>query len=308
MQALMAPLADFSAPILERFCEDSFFASSTFARLWETKGGRPVVHYLQEGGDIVAVLPGVEFGRLFYKRFMSMPDGCYGGVYCHPDHLNRQQEFNGLLLDSLLDAGYLRTFIFDFEGKLEKDSRFEEIKLQTNLVDISNPGWLPPDKKLQAQIRKAEREGIEVQMMDWSKFGDRFMKLMELTEKRHNNTPTYSRSFFRELHRASEHDSRLHWVWCEFKNQGVCSHIYVIEKGILQGWQVYFDKNFSFLKPNQYIRFTTCKLMARRGIKWLNLGGTPESAPGLSYYKKRWGGESRQYRGLVHRQGLGRFI
>jgi hypothetical protein len=304
----MAPLADFSAPVLDHLCGDSFFASGTFARLWETKGGCPVVYYLQDGSDIVAVLPGVEFGRFFLKRFMSMPDGCYGGVFCHPDHLPRKKQFIKILLDAVLGAGYIRTFVFDFEGDIEQDSRFDEIKLETTLVDISNPDWLPPDKKLQSQIRKAEREGIVVQEMAWRQHGGRFMKLMELTEKRHHRRPTYSRDFFEQLSQVSENDPRLHWVWCEFKDQGVCSHIYIIEKGVLQGWQIYFDKEFSFLKPNQYIRFTTCRMMARRGIKWLNLGGTPETAPGLSYYKKRWGGETVKYRGLVNRQGLGRFI
>ncbi len=308
MQAFMAPLADFPDTVLDHLCEDSFFASGTFARLWETKGGRPVVYYLQDGNDIVAVMPGVEFGRLFLKRFMSMPDGCYGGVFCHPDHDQHRSEFTERILDKVLAAGYVRTFIFDFEGKLGHDPRFQEIELETTLVDISNPDWLPPDKKLQSQIRKAEREGIVVQNMDWQKYGDRFMRLMESTEKRHGRRPPFSRSFFRELHRISENDSRLHWVWCELGNQGVCSHIYIVEKGILQGWQIYFDKDYSYLKPNQYIRFMTCRMMAGRGINLLNLGGTPETAPGLDYYKKRWGGETVKYRGLVNRQGIGRLI
>ena len=175
-------------------------------------------------------------------------------------------------------------------------------------MDISQPQWLPPDKKLLAQIRKAEREGIVVQSMDWQQHGDRFMALMELTEKRHQRKPTFPRAFFQDLYRISTHDNRLHWVWCEHQGQGVCSHIYVIENGVLQGWQIYFDKKFSFLKPNQYIQFTTCRAMAERGIKWLNLGGSPENSPSLCYYKKRWGGETHRYRGLVHRSGLGRII
>ena len=305
MNAYKAQLTDFPVTVLDSLGKDSFFASGTFARLWETKGGCPVVYYLQEGNDIVAYLPGVEFGPWFLRRFMSMPDGCYGGVFCHPDHLAHRAEFTGRLLDKVLSAKYIRTFIFDFDGDIAQDKRFNEIPLQTTLVNISNPDWLPPDKKLQSQIRKAEREGIVVQGMDWLQHGDGFMKLMELSEKRHNRKPAYSGSFFQELYNASVNNPKIHWVWCEYKNQGVCSHIYIIERGVLQGWQIYFDKEFSFLKPNQYIRYTTCRMMAQRGIKWLNLGGTPETAPGLSYYKKRWGGEVISYRGLVNKQGLG---
>ena len=308
MQTCYAALADFPAATMDELSGDSFFASPLFADLWTTKGGRPVVWYLKDGEQIVAALPGVEFGKLFWKRFMSMPDGCYGGVFCHPDQETRRPHLVRKLLDTVLEAGYMRTFLFDFEGNLGHDERFEIMELETALVDISRPDWLPPDKKLQSQIRKAEREGIVVQPMDWDRHGGRFMEMMALTEKRHNRAPGYPRSFFRKLHQTSLRDGRLHWVWCEHQGQGVCSHIYVIEKGVLQGWQICFDKTFSFLKPNQYIRFTTCREMAGRGILWLNLGGTPDNAPGLEYYKKRWGGKTVHYRGLVNRQGLGRLV
>ncbi len=301
-------LADFPVTELSQFCGPSFFASAAFANLWTTKGGRPVVWCLMESNTTLAILPGVEFGHSFLKRFMSMPDGCYGGVFFHPHHQAQRTEHAAALLKAVLGDRYLRTFIFDFDGDLEPTPEFEVMNLATTLVDISNPDWLPPDKKLLSQIRKAEREGIEVGPMQWARHGDRFMELMALTEKRHHRRPAYPRAFFTRLAKVAEQEPRLHWVWCEFQGQAVCSHIYIIERNMLQGWQIYFDKEFSFLKPNQYIRFTTCREMATKGIGWLNLGGTPENAPGLCYYKKRWGGETFPYRGLVHRRHLGRWL
>jgi len=308
MRAQPHALRDFGVAELDVFCAGRFFTSATFAELWAAKGGRPVIWTLTEGDRTVAILPGVEFGRAFLRRFMSMPDGCYGGVLCHPEHQADAPRLVAALTDAVLQAGYMRTFIFDFDGHMGCDPRFEAIRLQTTLVDISNPDWLPPDKKLVSQIRKAEREGIVVGPMHWPEHGERFLALMHHTEKRHGKNPSFDRAFFERLAEAATVDDRLHWVWCEHEGQGVCSHIYIIEQGMLQGWQIYFDKAYSFLKPNQYIRFQTCRRMARRGICWLNLGGTPENAPGLSYYKKRWGGDLYSYRGLVNKQGLGRFL
>ena len=106
---------------------------------------------------------------------------------------------------------------------------------------------------------------------------------------------------------AGDDYRQIHWAWCAHEGRGACSHIYVVERGMLQGWQIYFDKTFSFLKPNQFIRYTVCREMADRGIRHLNLGGSPENAPGLDYFKKRWGGQTWSYRGLVRQRWLGRW-
>lgn len=103
-------------------------------------------------------------------------------------------------------------------------------------------------------------------------------------------------------------DPRVHWLWCEHQGRPACSHIYFSERNVLQGWQIAFDKSFSFLKPNQYIRFTMCRRMAARGITRLNLGATPEGADGLLYYKRRWGGRPLRYRTLVLERKLARLL
>ena len=46
---------------------------------------------------------------------------------------------------------------------LADGARWSMAEQRTTLVDISRPGWTPPDAKLLSQIRKAEREGIRVE-------------------------------------------------------------------------------------------------------------------------------------------------
>lgn len=301
-------MAEASPELLDRLCGDRFFMSRAFAELWRARGGWPVVWLARRAGEVAAILPGVEFGCWGLKRFMSMPDGCYGGVLCEPHCEGWRIGLTRALLDGILRERYVKTYLFDFDGALGSHERFGEMPLATTLVDISNPDWLPPDRKLQAQIRKAEKEGIKVEPMAWDRHGDRFMDLMSRTAQRIGYNPVYNREFYAAVARTAAIDDRLHWVWCEHLGRAVCSHIYVVERGILQGWQISFDKHFSFLKPNQYIRFTVCREMASQGVVQLNLGGTPENAPGLTYYKKRWGGQQVSYRGLVHKQGIGRIF
>lgn len=287
---------------------DSFFGSPGFANLWRTLGGNPVYWLVEQGDQIMSVLPGVEFGVGPFKRFYAMPDGCYARLFYNPDITVDREDIARMVLDALAARRYVKLFIYDFYESLPADSRFNIQTRTTTLVDISGPDWQPSDKKLQSQIRRAVREGIQVMTFDWDQHHRHFLDLMRSTEKRHGQTPAYSPGFFKAVADLAREDDRIQWVWCEHDGCPVSSHIYFIENATLQGWQMYFDKAFSFLKPNQYIRFITCRRMARQGVTKLNLGATPAGAEGLAYYKKRWGGNPVHYYCYVMKRGLGRFL
>jgi hypothetical protein len=292
---------------VERLIGDRFFASPGFADVWRAKGGRAVAWIAEDAGRTAAVLPGVEFGRGPLCRFQAMPDGCYGGVF-YDDAVIDRERIARLLLDAIVRRGYMKTFLFDFYDTFPPDSRFESVLCATTLVDISEPGWLPPDKKLVSQVRKAEREGVQVEPFCWNRHRNDFMALVRITETRHGGKPLYNASFFEALAGLAEDDGRIRWLWCEYDGRPVCSHIYFIENGVLQGWQKYLDKSFSFLKADQYVRLTMCQQIAQEGVGFLNLGATPRGAIGLAHYKKRWGGEPAYYNCYVLKRGLGRFV
>jgi hypothetical protein len=292
----------------ERLTGDCFFASPGFADLWRAKGGRAVAWIAEDAGRPAAMLPGVEFGRGPLCRFQAMPDGCYGGIFFDEDSNLDRERIARLLLDAVVRHGYMKTFLFDFYGTFPPDSRFESVLCATTLVDISDPRWLPPDKKLVSQIRKAEREGVQVEPFRWEKHKRDFLTLVRITETRHGGKPLYNAAFFKALADLAEEDGRIRWLWCEYDGRPVCSHIYFIENGVLQGWQKYLDKSFSFLKADQYVRLTMCQEIAQEGVGLLNLGATPRGAIGLAHYKRRWGGEPAYYNCLVLKRGLGRFV
>ncbi len=301
--------SEISQPTIDRLIGQSFYASAGFASLWQCKGGRLVYWTVEDADRVVGILPGIVIGRKPLERFMAMPDGLYGRLFVHPDRVADRETVGTLLLETLSRQLYQKLYIYDFYRTLPEHPQFDVQFCETTLIDISDAEWQPPDKKLQSQIRKAEREGIRVVPFDWQRHRQQFMNLMEQSERRHGRDPKYPEAFFEALASLARHDGRVRWMWCEHGGRGACSHIYFIEDKMLQGWQIYFDKEFSFLKPNQYISFSMCRELSVQGlVTTLNLGGTPAEAEGLAYYKKRWGGQHVRYGCLVKKKGLGRFL
>jgi hypothetical protein len=300
------PLASIPAAEHARLAGGSFFASPGFLSLWRAKGGRPGAWVLEEGGRIVAMLAGVEYGAGPFARFASLPDGCYGGLLLDPDAGAEREALGRALFAALERRRYVKACVFDRHGTIACAPGFATCACETRLVDISGPDWAPPDPKLRAQIRRARREGVVVEPFDWDRHHARFLALVVLTARRQGQRPRYPAAFYRSLAGLAARDSRIVWRWCEHEGRPVASQIYFVERGTLQAWQSYYDKAFSFLKPNQYMRYVLCREMAGLGIGRLNLGSTPERAGGLAYYKSRWGGRSVRYASYVRREPLGR--
>ena len=286
---------DLEPSALQALIGDSLFASAGFMRLWETVGGRPVAWVGESEGEITAVLPGIEFGREPLLRFQAMPDGCYGQIFFKssvpPDDRARTA---GLFSEVLCQIGYVKLFLYDYHNTFTPALDMEVVACSTQLVDISAADWLPPDKKLQSEIRKSEREGVAVEAFDSTRHMTRFLELMRLTENRHKRKPKYPPEFFHALAELSQIERRIIWTWCEHEGHAVSSHINLIEDEMVLNWQVYYDKTYSFLKSNQFMLHALARQTASRGVKTLNLGASPSDADSLSSYKEKWG--SRTYR------------
>ncbi len=284
------PLAAIDPRIYDALAVDLFFASRGFLELWSLQGGRPVVWTVEADGTTAAMLPGVEFGRWPLDRFLSMPDGCYGGLLLAPGREAEHPALAAALLASLVRHGYAWTHLFDFRATLSRHPAFRVSRCHTTLVRIDDPEWWPADRKLCAQIRKAEREGIQVERFDHRRHLDGFLALARSTYRRHGLPLRYEPAFYDALARLAESDPRVVWRWCERDGHPASSHIYFVERGVLQAWHSCFDKAYSFLKPNVYIRHSLCRELSAVGFAWLNLGATPAAATGLAYFKARWGG------------------
>lgn len=292
---------------MHHFDTESFFASDVFLKLWRSIKGFPVYWIAEKDEKILAFFPGVEFGSGFWRRFQAMPDGCYGHMIFSKE-VDNKELLAKMIWDEIAKFGYMKIFIYDFDHYLKDVSNYKNKLCETLLVDISDKDWQPPDKKIQSEIRKAQRENVVIQTFDPQLHFDKFIVLMKQTEKRHRRSPKYPQDFFQTLAGLSVNDKRLVWYWCEYEGKPVSSHINIIEGEMAINWQVYFDKSFSFLKANQYLLYHLAKEMSARGVKYLNLGASPPDASGLKIYKSKWGGKPYHYNCYFRFSSLGKLF
>ena len=288
--ARIAP-ADVDAGTWERLTGGSFFASPGFLALWATRGGRAVAWLATLDGVPAAAIPGVEFGRGPLARFVSLPDGCYGGVFCAPAAEAGRPRLARALLAAIARRHYAKAIVYDFRATAGEPAAFARAFAETSRVDISAPGWEPPDPKLRAQARRASRAGIRVERFDWERHHAGFLALVRGTARHHGVRPRYAAAFYHALAALAARDPRVLWLHAELGGRPVASHLYFLDGESLQAWQSHFDRSFAFLHPNAFLRLGACRAAARDGARWLNLGATPAGAAGVAAYKARWGGQ-----------------
>lgn len=306
MKVIAGPFSSLPTEIGQELSKNSLLNSPGFLSLWKTMGGEPRYWTVLDAEDRVILTVGsVDFRKFMRRSLQLLADGLYfrPAFQKFPDSVLRQGQER--LWRELCASRYWRVHLVDFDNALDNLDAAELIECETLVALIDSPDWLPPDKKLQSEMRKAEREKINVQRFDGDKHFDRFMALMSQTESRHNRRPKYNDQFFQALARLSESDSRVDWTIVEVDGQLAASHINLVEGNMLINWQVYYDKNFSWLKPNQYLLIEAIHRGWHRGVRQVNFGATPKTADGVRVYKEKWGGRPHRYRTLVNRKGLG---
>lgn len=306
MKVVRRPLAAIPPADSARLAGGSFFASPGFLALWAARGGRAIAWTLESHGELAALVPGVEFGRGPFTRFVSGPDGCYGGAFVAPALARHRTALAAVLLRAIARHGYAKAWVFDFERALAPPTGFERTACATTLVDIGAPDWEPRDAGLRGQLRRAARLGLAIEPFRWSAHADGLAQLLRCTARVHGARARYPLAFYRGLAGLAARDPRVLWLWCERDGRPVSSHIYFVERGMLQAWQTCMDRRWSTLKPHPSMRLHACRLAAARGIHTLNLGATPAGALGLAAYKARWGGTPVTYPAWTHAGAVGR--
>ena len=282
----------------------SLYSSPAFAAIWNVKSGRPTGWVVQEAERTLAVLPGVEFGRGPLTRFQAMPDGLPSSVFLADPTVDRET-IGQALLNGIFSHGYAKVFVTDYLKTLTQSAEFDSVACETAHVSISSD-WTPPDKTLQSEIRKAEREGVTIVPFSTDEHLDDFLALLRKTEKRLNISPRYPDEFYAALAGIARHDSRVAWKVVAANDRLAAAHVYLLDGATALYWISCFDKEFSYLKATQYLLFTQGRTFAAQGKTHLNLGQTPPEAGSLEGFKMKWGAESYHYRQYQSRTLLGR--
>jgi lipid II:glycine glycyltransferase (peptidoglycan interpeptide bridge formation enzyme) len=248
---------------------------------------------MEENGKIEAMLPGVEFRGRPFTRFQAAPDGLYLRMI-RADQTKTSLDSQEQLLGAISKAGYARVHLTDYFRELGEMVRMSVTMRSTHLIELTE-GWEPPDTNLRSEIRKAEREGVTIGRLDRSRDLSGFLALMKSTEKRHGREQKYPDEFFDGLAGLAEIDERVRWYYLAHDGKPVVSQIYLIEGETALNWQIYLDKEFSHLKANQAMMYHAAMELRTAGVRFLNMGATPDDAEGVKVYKEKWGGRTIGY-------------
>lgn len=297
---------DLGSGIIAALDRNSFFTSLPFSNLWRTVGGTPVYYAAGVEDRLLAIMPGVEFGSRLARRFQAMPNECYSRPLAVTEDVQEYRTACHGLLGAIRHTKYYRAIVTDYYGLFNVAEGASPGLGSASIVDISSPDWLPPDKKLVSEIRKAEREGLAVHQFEPDIDMKPFLGLVATSTRARKRVRRYPDAFFEALALISAADPRVIWLYATHDGHAVASHINIVLGEMLLHWHVYFDRSFSSLKSNQYLLYRAAKIAAERGVRYLNLGATPPEAESLRGYKEKWGGSDYQYNRFEFRSWLGR--
>lgn len=293
---------------INEFISDSFFSSKPFMECWEKENGKGVVWTVEENNTVLAILCGIEFGVKPFCRFQSMPDGCFGGVIINSNIKYDISLVKRQLLDKIMSFGYMKVFIYDYFDSIQPIDAYKTFEIQTQILYLSDESIIPQDRKLKGEIKKAQIEDVSIERFEKEKHFDKFLKLMKMTEDRHQRKAKYSASFFEKLAKVSKENNKIFWLWCEHDSKAVASHINIIDRNVCLNWLAYYNKEFSYLKSNQLMESHLIEILRNRNINKLNMGASPENAVGLVKYKSKWGAKKKTYKCIFRKSWLGKLF
>ncbi len=272
----------------------SFFHSSAWAKvLSESYGYTPQHFTLTEEGRLRALVPIMEVNSfLTGKRGVSLPFT----DYCDP------------ILDGGMSFHDLFNQIVEF-GRRRK-WKYVELRGAHNLSPMSP--WLirylghtldltKGEKALYSGLRdstrrnvkKAEKEKVQVRMEDSLKAVKEFYSLNCMTRREHG-LPPQPFHFFRRVHRDVISRGNGFVALAYFRGETVSGNMYFHfgDQGIYKYGAS--NKAYQHLRANNLVMWEAIRWFANKGFKSLCLGRTELENEGLRQFKNGWGAEESQ--------------
>lgn len=287
---------------------DSFLSSPEFASIWILFGGTPVFLVMEEGRVIHGGMAGVIFGPRYLRRFKSMPDSLYGGPFFSSglDDSTKHQFFHGFY-NYLRSGKFIRVDIHNPPEGLHLEWLEQHIP-STHIIELSGQRYSPPDAKLVSDLRRGQKENLQILPFNNEGYLDDFYRLVLETCRRHRKKPRYSKKFFRQLLQIALNDRRVIWPMVMHDGKIIASHIRFIERSQILCWQSYWDKNYRHVNPNHILLDYVIKYALENQIGEINLGGSPPEAESLIRFKEAWGGKRKEILHYYNTFDLGKII
>ena len=278
---------------------DQFVLGSEMASVYHLTGWRDVIersfghrtHYLMamEGDEILGILPLVFMKSILFGRsLVSLPFFNYGGIYA--DRLDIRQ----LLLQEAVGlanrekASYIELRHYG-SCDLGLRSKTAKVAMILALPSTAEELWSGFRPKLRSQIRRAEREGMEVRLGGVNLL-DGFYRVFS-TNMRDLGTPVYPKAFFRNIIETFPTASKILTIL--YKQQPVASGFLVASKGKVEIPWASSLRQYNPLAPNMLLYWQSLKNSCDCGYAQFDFGRSTIESPTYKF-KQQWGARPLQ--------------
>ena len=266
----------------------SFFHTSNWARvLSESYKYKPLYFCSIENEQLSTLLPVMEVKSILTgKRGVSLPftDQCRPII---PEKSNTQD-----LLQQINEYGKTSKWKYiewrDFKG-MAQGIPYSSL-FYGHTLDLT-----PGENKLlsnfrgstKRNIKKAEKEGVQVKLSHSLDSINEFYRLNCITRK-HHGLPPQPFYFFKKIHEHIISMKKGFVLLASYLNNVIACAVYFhfSDKAIYKYGAS--DRKYQYLRPNNLIMWHAIKSLAQNGFRSLSLGRTEPQNEGLLQFKRGW--------------------
>ncbi len=251
-------------------------------------GHKSIYLYARAEGRVLGVLPLVQLSsRLFGNFIVSMPFFNYGGVLAINDQVAQLLFDKGQLFAKALGAHHIE---YRSRSKYSQMPGHEDkVSMWLALPDKAEQLWEAIGTKLRAQIKKAQRLGLQTEV-GGEELLDDFYQVFSVN-MRDLGTPVYSKNFFRKILQNKFSSTRLVIV----RHQGkAVSGAFLI--GFQERIEVPWASTLRDANPtnaNMLLYWTMLDYACSSGYKTFDFGRSSKDASTYNF-KKQWGAQPVQ--------------
>ena len=278
---------------------DQYVLASEMASIYHLSGWRDIIertfghrtHYLMamEGHDILGILPLVIMKSFLFGKFLvSIPFFNYGGICANRLDIQRRLLQEAIQLAKLENARHIE-LRHNAPCDLGLQSKTAKVAMILDLPSNSEALWNLFRPKLRSQIRRAEREEMQVQL-GGAELLDGFYGVFSMN-MRELGTPVYSKTFFKNILETFPAATKILTVL--YRQTPVASGFLVAGKGKVEIPWASSLRRYNPLAPNMLLYWHALKTSCDWGYSQFDFGRSTIESPTYKF-KKQWGARPLQ--------------
>ncbi len=265
-----------------------FYASSNSPDENEPEGNETAGNETADNEKIVGVLPLVRLNSKLFGDFMvSMPYFNSGGAIANT--LQIEQKLMAAANDFATKIGTGHIEYRDDITRFELPARTEKVNMVLSLPGSEEALWKVFTSKLRAQIKRAQREDIQVKIGGTECLRDFYAVFAR--NMRDLGTPVYGEKFFNEILRTFFENSKI--ITLHHKGRPVAAAFLLGHKGTLEIPWASTIKEVNHLSINMLLYWEVLKFAIKNQYQYFDFGRSSKGS-GTYRFKQQWGAKPKQ--------------